>query len=225
MSYRAWAITIRPRNGICDDRVSDYIDWIEKSQKIVGAYGVLEKCAEERHLHLALFFEEARRKGDVNKQIERIFSRRVVEVGELKVLRLGTRILYSDDFIQKYLDKDDDTQVVINCVPPNTAEYYPSQEEQDAVQLRSNAVDQYYHSLASKFNEWKARVGVTERDVQVCRWWMGVAMFGEKTIRVIADERKFNQIVNCLYRYTTENQMCYVDTSTAMGQYIWDKYV
>lgn len=220
--YRAWAITIRPRNGICDERVSDYIDWIEKSPKIAGAYGVCEKLAEERHLHLAVFFSEGRRKGDVNKQVERIFQRRSVEDGEIKVLRSGTRIMYNDDFVKKYLDKNDDTQVVINAVPSDTIEYYPTAEEQEEVRSQKNAVDQYFHSLCCKYTEWR---GERMNDIQVCRWWFGVAMYEDKTIRVITDTRKLNQIIEALYRYSTGNGTCLVDVSTVMGKLILDENV
>ena len=215
--YRAWAITIRPRNGISDERVSDYIDWIEKSPKVAGSYGVCEKLAEERHLHLAVFFTEGRRKGDVNKQIERIFQRRVVEDGELKVLRSGTRIMYNDDFMKKYLDKNDDTEVVVNNVPPDTQEYYPTDEEQEAVKSQKNAVDQFFHSLNVKFSSWR---GDRCNDIQMVRWWFGFAMYDEKSIRVITDTRKLNQIIDCLYKYSTSNEYCLVDETSVMGKRI-----
>ncbi|AXQ65297.1 MAG: hypothetical protein [Circular genetic element sp.] len=220
--YRAWAITIRPRNGICDERVSDYINWIEKSPKIVGAYGVCEKLAEERHLHLAVFLSEGRRKGDVNKQIERIFQKRSVEDGELKVLRSGTRIMYNDDFVKKYLDKNDATQVVINDVPADTIEYYPTAEEQEGVKAQKNATDQYFHSLLTKFDAW---LNGRMNDPQMVRWWFGFAMYEEKSIRVITDTRKLNQIIDALYKYSNSNGMCLVDETSMMGKRILDENV
>lgn len=215
--YKAWAITVRPRNGISDERVSDYKDWIEKSPKIDGAYGVLEKLAEERHLHLAVFFSEGRRKGDVNKQIERIFLKRPVEDGELKVLRSGTKIMYSDDFIKNYLDKNDETQVVINVVPQDTLAYYPTPEEQEAVKSQSRAVDQYFHSINEKYTSW---LGDRMNDIQMVKWWMGIAMYEDKTIRVITDPRKLGQIIESLYRYSSSNGLCLVDETSVLGKEI-----
>lgn len=220
--YRAWAITIRPRNGISDERVSDYINWIEKSPKIVGAYGVLEKLAEERHLHLAVFFDEGRRKGDVNKQAERIFQKRSVEDGELKVLRSGTRIIYSDDFVKNYLDKNDDTEVVINNVPCDAVDYYPSADEQAGAKAQKNACDQYFHSLSVKFDAW---LGERCNDEQMVRWWFGFAMFEEKSIRVITDTKKLNQIISALYKYTTSNGLCLIDPMSVMGKRILEENV
>lgn len=230
-TYRAWAFTVRPRNGISDERIKDFVDWMEKSDKIECAYAITEKLAEERHLHAILFFnkDNGRRKGDINKQLERIFQKRDVEDGELKVLRMGTRIVYNSDYLENYLDKDDNTVEVCDkmenydpgidvegdgnfCCP-----YFPTQAEQDAVQKQSNAVDQYFHSLAVKYEGW---LGTRCNDMEMVKWWFGVAMFSDKTIKVITDTRKLNQIVVGLYRYTNSNELCLIDESSAMGQMI-----
>ena len=55
MSYQAYAVTIRPREGITDEQICHVDDWIHK---VCDYYHVItEKCDKERHLHAALFLK------------------------------------------------------------------------------------------------------------------------------------------------------------------------
>ena len=111
---RSFCITIRPKAGICDERIQQYVKWASKQD---GAYGVVEGTGVERHLHLQLFFRNPRTKGDVNIRVVEIFNRLGAEANEVKVLRSGTRFAYNMDWIETYLQKTTDPCVAIDMIP------------------------------------------------------------------------------------------------------------
>ncbi|WP_445775531.1 hypothetical protein [Shewanella sp.] len=197
--FKSWCVTVRPRQGLKDDRLDLFLKWAEKQE---GAYGVCEGEGESKHLHLQIFCEE-RFKGDINRAVERIFKRLSYEDDELKVLRRGTRIAYNNDWMDCYLQKEEEVDVVINNVPENTSDYYPTEEEQDKVKNKSNAVDQYFHSLKEDLEAWKEKEysGVVWVDVWLVKEFIADKMYKEKTYKVIQDPKKISALCISLQRY------------------------
>lgn len=126
-TYRAWAVTIRPREGLTDDMVERCIACFMKPC-IDGAYVVTEKLGVERHLHAAVYFAKGVRKGQVLSRCQTIQGE--LDPAELRVLKSGIKICYNDDFRKNYLTKGDDTEVIMDTAPTDASAYYPSPEEQ-----------------------------------------------------------------------------------------------
>lgn len=201
-AYRSYCCTVRPRNGICDDRLKLYKIWAEKQ---LGCYGVIEGQDETRHLHMQVWLENPRERGDVNTALVRIFKRLDYEDNELKVLRRGTRIAYNDGFVDSYLDKGG--TVVFDNKPENTSEFYPTIEEQERVQNRSHAVDPYFHDLDEEYIKWGQ-----EEEISDFLWYEDFAiqflaykMFEARTMKVVRDRKQRRQLGICLAAYHSRN--------------------
>lgn len=124
-TYRGWAVTVRPADGLTDEMVERAVTCFKK---LDGAFAVTEKLGKDRHLHAGLFFAKAVRKQQVIERMKLVQGE--CSPAELHVLKLGVKIMYSDDFFKKYLTKGDDTVVVYDDVPTDTDQYYPTKMEQ-----------------------------------------------------------------------------------------------
>lgn len=211
MSYvhKSWCVTIRPVAGICDARIALYKKWALRQ---AGAYGVLEGLGETRHLHLQLFFEEPRSKGDVNKAIQRIFERLETQPNEIRVLRRGTRIAYNLDFIETYLQKEEGREVVVDNVPEKPDDYFPTDEEQERVKRVSTAVDAYMAGLNEKLLVFLQDKYHTDMVFEAgVRHFLGDAMYCSRTMRVIRDPRILQSTVTALTRYGSKDEYALCD--------------
>lgn len=162
--------------------------------------------AEARHLHAQCWFDQPKSKGDINKHLDRICARTVPDwdAAQKKVLRSGTRIGYSDwylDYLAENEEKSEPTRCMFENVPEVTVDYYPTEEEQDSVMRKKNAVDQRYADLAEKFREWvkpEELERVTREDVAL---FLNDAQFCSKTICVLKDKRTRIDVTKNLTAY------------------------
>lgn len=123
--YRAWAVTIRPLDGLGDEMIDRFRTMADK---LVGCYAVTEKTGVERHLHAGLFFAKGVRKSQVVERMKVVQGE--MSDAEERVMKMGVKVMYNDAFIDEYLTKGDDTVVLVDDVPDERDEFYPSQEEQ-----------------------------------------------------------------------------------------------
>ncbi|AXQ65523.1 MAG: hypothetical protein [Circular genetic element sp.] len=198
--FRSFAFTIRPLGGVQED--SDLEQSVTKLVAKYKGYVCYEKEDHERHLHGQIYFEKPKRKHDFNTQLNTICTRTVKEwsLEQRHVLHEGTVIAYNDDFYLNYCNKPD-TVFLYQDLPVDTSQYYPSEEEQLAVQARSHAVDKTFHYLQELFEEdppGKEHDYFQEHEVKE---WLYNQMYIKKRIRVIEDKRKFNQRATALYHY------------------------
>lgn len=196
---RSFAFTVRPLEGVAPD--SD----LEKSfRKLFDKYQgflVAEKTGIERHLHGQLFFQNSRTKSDFNRDFPvKLCKKHCVDWSpqQERVLKMGTKIAYSDDFFTEYTNKEDSELLEDNFPIYNSTEFYPSKEEQDKVKERANAKDAKYYALAEMYQNSENSCIPTYENVAK---WLYSAMFVEKTIKCIEDKRKINQTVNTLTEY------------------------
>lgn len=208
-AQKTFCVTVRPKLGICDKRVKMYHDWAMKQD---GCYGVLEGEGIERHLHLQLFFKEPRTKGDVNKAIQRIYERLDVEPNEIRVLRQGTKFAYDMNFIETYLQKDDDSVVVCDKIPDDTRSYFPTEEQQARIRSASSATDKYYYDLSVKCSDFiKDKYVCGLQDICQVQHYFGWAMYKERNMRVISDPRILGRTIRSLYRYMRRGEFALWD--------------
>lgn len=202
MSYKSYCFTVRPTKGLNEATEGRLVKWLAKQDY---GYATIEMEGEARHMHGQIWLDNERARGEVNKSIKRICEDTVEEwnSAQAKVLSNGTKIAY-DDFYTNYLidaekKADCPVNVVYEKVPDITSDYYPSEEEQEKVRNRVNAVDSRYHRLNEMYMEWdRYEQAVDKGNVAEFLCW---AMFTGKVIPVIQDRRVSRQLCNALHMY------------------------
>lgn len=202
MSYRSYAISIRPRLGLTELTETELKKWCE-----LQAYAVMyiEKDNEARHCHIQVWFEIPRLRGVICKAIQRICERTIElwDHAQLKVMRAGIKIAYSDwflDYLEDCFKKKNDDINIAYSAPPNTGslEYYPSEEEQDAVIEQANTADPKYNRLKNLYWEWTSCEIITQESVSKFLIW---AMYDSKKIMLCKDKLTRINLCKNLYWY------------------------
>lgn len=206
--YRSMGITIRPRNGIPKDG-SLQKALLKYCDKFTYCSYVFEKEHEARHVHIQLFFEEGKYKGDVKKQFMRICGTHITDwdAAQMKVAVL-VKICYNDWINNYCIENDvkkDDYCDTIKYNPPENDEYYPSQEEQDASVLKSNASDQRFHRLTELYDKHPEYKDNKYPSLYTCSMFIGDIMFKSKLIPVVIDDKARKNICKCFHAYYTGN--------------------
>ncbi len=208
--FRSFAFTIRPQQGVPEngDLEKSVIIYLSKYRGFL----VSEKEGHERHLHGQVFFEKAKRKFDVNKQLNLICQRTVPDwnIEQQRVLHKGTKICYNDDWFLNYTNKECESELLYSDMPQGASmEYYPSQEEQMKAQSRTNAVDKVFHYLYELYEEDPPAKETDDPSPENVRYWLYDNMFIKKKLKVIEDKRKFNQRAQALYHYIVGQKYAY----------------
>jgi len=155
--YKSYAITVRPRAGLKTAHEDVLLAWLQSLPHCVAVH---EREGEAMHLHAQIWSMEGWIKGNIVKKLRKIGERCLDDwdAPQAKVQSQGVRIAYSDwatDYLINNDDKPADEQgvVLIENAPDVQEAYYPSQDEQDAVQTRVNAKDSLMHSWAELWEE------------------------------------------------------------------------
>jgi len=203
MGYRSYAFTIRPLSGVTPD--SDFekgvINMVRKYKGFVAA----EMEDGNRHLHGQIFFEKPKRKHDFNEMMNTIAKRSLTDwcYDQQRVMYAGTEIAYNDGWLLDYTNKPDSLMLYME-IPPDTQNYYPTEEEQNKVMSRAKAVDKQLHHLVELWDIYygpdhdKELAPNSEQGIALFLYDM---MFVEKKIRVIKEKRKISEMRSSLYHY------------------------
>lgn len=147
--YKAFAFTIRPKEGLTDPLKEEFLNWVKKKD---GGFIVLEGEGTSLHMHGGMFLETETSKSNFNMQLQRHFERHRQDGDSTRVQRGGTRILYNMKFLTDYLSKED-SRVIYESVPENVDEYFPSDLEQEKAKKSSvdSVLAQYEFLLREQF--------------------------------------------------------------------------
>ncbi len=207
--YQSFAITVRPRLGITDVTIDAFKSWLSLQNYAVA---VLEMEDEARHLHAQIWLEEKnkRTKDDVRKAVKRICERTIKDwdPAQTRVLRDGIKPAYSDWYLEYLVDNDDKrndhTNVIIDNPPDKTEQYYPSEEEQEAVRLCSSATDPRFFKMEQDANKYfqEKQLDITIKNVAK---WLCYVMFEERTMKVLVNQRDRTAVCKTLYAYMTKS--------------------
>lgn len=199
--YNSFTFTIRPRCGVGEEIQQIFEKFLIKNFEFHFLCAEMED--EARHLHGQVWFPNSRKKGDFKKTLQRVQEKCDPDwsPASSKVLAGGIKIAYSSNWVEEYLTKEDGW--ILNNPPEYEDKYYPSQEEQESVKAKANAVDSAFHHWSvlykeSQFND----LPLSKESVAM---WFHDAMFCSKKIRVQIDSRKRIQNRDCLYHYLREN--------------------
>lgn len=202
MSYRSYAITVRPKLGLSDETEKELVKWCSL-QKHAVMYIEMEGCA--RHAHIQIWLDVARLRGVICKSIQRICERTIElwDNCQLRVLRAGIKIAYSPwylDYLEDAFKKIGDKINTAFSNPPNTGEleYYPTEEEQKKVQESATCADPKYNQLKNLYWEWTDDKVITLESVCKFLIW---AQYDGKKVAVCKDKLTRINLSRNLYWY------------------------
>ena len=202
MEYRAYAVTIRPRNGVTDEHVKSVAKFVRfRSEYYVM---VTEKTGHERHIHAGLFLKKPMRKNKLNEYLTNLICFKELGFDEKRVIRQGTKIMYNCDWVNEYLDKEDDTVIVMKNLPEekHLEAYFPGEAEQQKAQraARVNAAKDAYFQMLEELWYQQMPPG-TEICFNTTKDFLADNMYNKRTIKVLRDLRHISNTANHLVRY------------------------
>jgi hypothetical protein len=192
--YQSYAITVRPLDGITDAQILLFQQYVKKQCDYYHV--VTEKTMAERHVHAALFLKKPKTRSNVSTEIMRVFKE--LTPTEKSVLRKGIRIMYNGDFIDNYLDKDDDTVVVSSSLPEaaHMETYFPPKPVPKETAKKCSL---YYHELERLWYEH--RTPAYEVTTVTTRDFLFEVMYDKRVLPVIRDDKQIIQISRHLTRW------------------------
>lgn len=194
MKFSTYALTFRPKDGVDDDQVQKLTAWISK--RCVYYHIVTEKTGSARHLHAGLFLRTPITRSNIGVLLSRLFAD--LPSNEKRVWLNGIKIMYNEDFIDKYLDKDDDTVVIASCLPEkgHLESYFPSKP---LPVERTRKCSAYYHELETLY--YKFVEPHTDVNTMNVRNFLFKMMYSERCIPVIKDDKTIIQTARHLVRW------------------------
>lgn len=206
--YKSFALTIRPRSGITDVTIEAFKNWLLKQTYSVA---VTEMTDEARHLHAQIWLDEGRTKDDVAKQVKRICERTIGDwdAAQSKVLRGGIRIAYSDWYLEYLVDNEEKgcvelDNIITNSPPDRTECYYPSEEEQEQVKAISQSADPRFLKMEQECSKY-LEINKKELTIKNVARWLAYAMFDERSMKVLVQQRDRTAICKTLFAYMSKS--------------------
>lgn len=207
-SYRSLCFTIRPLGGVPNDTglEQQIIKYLQKHNGFLCA----ESEDDNRHLHGQVFWNTERGKTPSELKIilltytEKHLKRSLSPDEKIHAFKI--KIAYSDEFYATYCQKEDG--MLHTNMPPDTKDYYPTEQEQEKAQARASAVDKKYFNLEEKYLEMNNNTPPkTLKDIS---HFIYDSMFVSRTMHVIEDPKKRNQLIKCLFEYILKDKNRYI---------------
>lgn len=203
---KSFGITFRPRLGLSSATEERLLNWVKKQD-----YGHLyiEKEGCERHAHIQVWSDDFMKRDSVQKAMNRILVD-TVEFDDLKDKReqlsaaIKVKMMYNDwlrNYCEDNRDKNDDSfsDSVFESLPVDTTDYYPSQEEQEFIEAKANAVDNYMFKLEQKFLETEldpSKENIAE--------FLSDIMFNKREVQTMRKQIDRINLCNTLYNYVNK---------------------
>ena len=217
-SYKSLCFTIRPKGGVPTntDLEQQIIKYLKKHKGFVCAEfeddhdAAAESQASGRHLHGQAFWETDRGKTPAEFKVillnytEKSLKRSLSPDEKIHAFKI--KVAYSDEFYATYCQKEDG--MLYTNMPNDTATYYPSQQEQDRAIARSRAVDKKYFHLEEKY--LAKNNNILPKSLKDISSFIYESMFVTRTMHVIEDPKKRNQLIKCLYEYILKDNSRYI---------------
>lgn len=209
----SFCITVRPRLGLKPRLEKALVKWIKKNitaTRLDGAYMAIEKEGEARHAHIQLWYPKKIVRGNVCSPLVRMCATNVSDwdPGQKKVLRGGVKMAYSDwylDYLEDQPNKEADFfEVVIDQPPLNTSDYYPTEDEQEALKKKANSCNAGYHQLELLYKAWAPEHEWDPPNKIFVARFLSAMILADK-IRVIKDPRKARQECSAFYYWLKGN--------------------
>lgn len=205
-SYKSYAVTVRPRDGVTPEQITKFMKWVRKM--CVYYYVVTEGEGATRHIHAGLFMYKAQKRSNLCTALVRQFPE--LDNEESRILKAGVRVQYDINFIESYLTKDEEVIEIASTLPEvgKLEGFWPPAAEQ-AKAKAAKAVDKYFAKLEMLWNEHRGpSVEVTQKNVGDFLFDM---MYDTRAIRCIVDPKRGKQTVTVLLNYLSRKTVCDYD--------------
>lgn len=195
-SYKSYAVTVRPRDGVTSDQIVKFMKWVRKVSTYY--FVVTEGETTGRHIHAGVFLAKAMSRSNFSTALVRQFPE--LDNDEARILRTGVRIQYDINFIETYLAKDEEVVLISSNLPEigKLEGFWPPAREQ-AKAKAAKAVDKYYANLEFHWNESRGPSHEPTKDN--CLDFVFEMMFKKRLIRSHDDDRKLKRVALTLRRY------------------------
>lgn len=202
MKFKTFAITLRPRSGVSDDDILKFTQYWKKKSEFYHI--VTEKLGSAKHIHAALFLKKESSRSNVCQLMKQTFDH--LDESEKSVMLKGIKVLYSNSFIDTYMDKDDDTVVVESNLPESgTLEsWYPRKEEIPVKGSKNKSA--YLHELESLW--YKYQPTTQEINTMEARNFLYNMMYNKREINYIKNDRDIFQMARHLVRFLRKESYC-----------------
>jgi len=194
MEFKTYAFTLRPADGVNDDHLKTFDKWVRKNCEYYHL--ITEKTGSARHLHAALYLKKPKTRSNVSTFLVRLFSD--LTPTERSVMLKGLKVLYNNDWVTNYLNKDDDTVVIASNLPEKShlESWYPSLPKTESKTKRCSL---YYHELESLW--YKYQPVDAEVNTMVARDFLFRMMYSERVLPVLRDDKAIVQTARHLVRW------------------------
>ena len=203
--YSSYAITVRPLDGVTDQHVLKLSKWIKKNSDYYHI--VTEKSGSSRHVHAGFFLKSPKPRSNVLQMVMQLFK--TLSGPEKSVLRKGLRIMYNWDFVDQYLNKDDETVVIDSSLPEHRLDSYFPPKPVPPSEKADKKCSIFYHELEELwFKHCLPTVPITTSFV---RDFLFKMMYSERCIPVIRDDKQIVQTARHLVRWLNKAEMSTIE--------------
>lgn len=201
---KAFALTLRPKDGVTDEHVNTMVTWIRK--KCEYYYVITEKTGWQRHVHAGIFMKKECTRSNVVTMVMRLYPE--MDPSEKTVFRNGIKIMYNPDFIRNYMEKGDDTEVIARNLPEKHLEsYFP--EKPKPKEEKAKRVSLMYHELERLWYE--RNDAASAANTKVVRDFLWKLMYDERIWPMIEDDKRKIQVAKNLTRWINRHESCYME--------------
>ena len=206
--YKSYCVTIRPKNGL-DDKL--LLALIKKTKKYDFGFVCTEKEGEAKHAHIQIWLEHACAKGTISTAFQRIQAKVDPDWNDAanRVMKSGVKIAYSDwylDYCEMNDNKVDEEASNIEYYnpPPNTLDYYASEEDQNKILLKAKSSNKLFYELREKFeaSDFKQRWYKDQLRIGefVCH-----LMYIKDELPIIKDPKQMRYFIKALTKYINKD--------------------
>ena len=222
---KSFGITFRPRCGLSASTEERLIKWLNKQPY---CHLVIEKSGVDRHAHMQIWSDDLLKRDSIQKTMNRILVDTVEfhdDKDKREQLRHAIKVkMCYNDWLRSYCednpDKDDESprDSVLESVPVDTTDYYPTEQEQALIHAQSTAVDNYMYKLEQKFLETDA--SPTKTNIAT---FLSDMMFNTREIQTMRKQIDRINLCNTLYNYINKiidtNLFLSKEESLSLGSY------
>jgi len=194
--FLAYSVTIRPKDGLTDKDIDLCMNVVRK--QCIGWKFITEKTEAERHAHIACYLKAAQDYSQWKKKWKNALEPEWDKRGNGTMFNVAYKhkLMYNDDWVSKYMEKGDNTEVIETLMPENHMEYYMDIERKEK---RVKVADEMMQRLEQL---WMQYMGMNaQSDGKACADFLCDIMYNKRVYRCINDDRKRHQLAKGLSRY------------------------
>lgn len=228
---KAWAITIRPKNGISDKNIKEFSKWLEKFAFEDRLYAVTEMTGEKRHIHgvFLTVSDKDKRQDNLKRDINKVLKSSLGECWSKHTLKL--KYCYNSDWIDKYCAKEHKDNVIYDTLG-DYDDFLPTAEEQlQAIKKSKESIaDTYFNNLSELWDEykfeWTPEGSWLHYKIDALKF-LGAMMYEHKRINVVRDRKCIINIAEGFrnYKLSMHNYMDWLSEAERDIVALWDNAI